>query len=205
MEEFKDVYKNITVDNSSEEIKKILQIAEGNYESILYLEGDIILNESLDFEFIEEFCVDKNLEFQIIIVNGNLTVNGRINLSEYHPGLIVTGHTKAHTLEGGDCEIHIQDGIIDYFVLGNFNSGILHTKKIKTQFIINNEHHLIVDCEDAIFINIGSSLVDNYKYHYSRSDLSSKFIPEVIFEKYLDNDEFYNFLKAGKEVFKSNH
>ena len=159
MQKFKDDFRTILVEESSEEIKEILQISEGNYKSILYFEGDIILNENLDFEFIEEFCVDKNLEFQVIVVNGNLTVNGRINLSEYHPALIVTGHTKAHTLEGGDCEIYIQDGIIDYFVLGNFNSGILHTKKIKTQFVINNEHHLIVDCEDAIFINIGSCLL----------------------------------------------
>jgi hypothetical protein len=203
MTNFNETFKHLNGSDANEEIRTIMQVVQGPCNSILYFESDVTLDENLDFDFIENFCSTEGIEFQFIVVNGNLTVNGRINLPEEHPGLIVTGFTKAHTLEGSDCEIYIQDGEFDYFVHGDYASGILEAGTVKTQFVINTDHHLVINSSTAIFINNGSQVVDDYPYVYSRSDFPSTFVEEVLSGNHLDMDKFYVLLKDNKNVFRS--
>lgn len=200
---FKETFKYLTYEEASEEVKGLLKYIEGDCETILYFENNVVLNEDLNYDFFQKFSEKENINFQFIVINGDLTVNGCIDLSEDYPGLIVTGFTKAQTLEGGDCEIYIEDGAFDYYVYGHYNHGILKTGNVKTQFVINSDHHLIVSSKKAIFIDIYSDYGDDYDYY--ASDIATNFIAEVLDEdERIDISKFYKYLKANKKVMKAN-
>lgn len=201
---FYEKYQHIKVDEASDEIKELLKEVQGNCESILYFEGNIAI-EYLDYFFIKEFKEKEGLSFDFIVVNGDLTVEGGIDLFEYYPGLIVSGFTKAKILVGGDCEIYIKDGKFDYYVCGHHNDGVLATGKVDTQFVINSGHALEVTSDNAIFINAYSDHGDGYDYYFS--DIPDNFVAEVLDENGdLDMDmvEFYSLLSKGKNVLKPN-
>lgn len=121
-----------------------------------------------------------------------MTVNGRISLYEFNPGLFVSGYTKSKTLEGGDCEIYLQDGEIEYFVYGYYNDGKIKTEKIKTQFVINYDHNTFVLAENAIF-------VDNLNEREEDEDIEDEY--EDIEDEYEEIEEEYEELEEGDEEY----
>jgi Leucine-rich repeat (LRR) protein len=171
---------------------------EGGYETVLFIDGDA----SFEGDFLEELekiCKD---DYELIAINGDLEVKGRLASYESTPGLYVSGHTSAETLEGGDCEIYLGEGRFDYFVFGYYNDGILETGSVETPWLINSNHDLRVSSDDATSIdNYG----DDDDYDFGSENIAESFVAEVLSDddpNEIDIEAFYTHLKEGKRVLK---
>lgn len=171
---------------------------QGDYDTVLLFAGDV----TLDGAFLDAVAALGGADADLVAVAGNLTVRGPIELYEGFPGLYVGGHTTADTLEGGDCEIYIQDGTFKYLVYGYYNDGILSAAgTVAVPWVINSDHHLAVEADGACW-------VDNYG-DSNTADFDSKtivdaFVSEVVNPEYyqLDVGTFLERLRAGLPVLR---
>src|SRR5262245_46148708 len=112
--------RQLSFDEADAALDGALSIFEGSYDTVLLYQGDV----SVSGNFLQAIGKPART-VDLIVVDGNLTVDGDITLFETTPGLLVTGLTVADTLQGGDAEVYIGDGTIKYFVYGHYNDGIL--------------------------------------------------------------------------------
>jgi hypothetical protein len=173
----------------------------GDHETILLFEGDLTVEG--DFRPAIRAMTDAVPDF--IVVAGDLTVSGRIELYDYTPGLYVGGFTRAETLEGGDCEIYINDGVFTCLVYGSYNNGTLETGEIEVPWVINNDHDLRVTAPNAIFIdNYGSEYGRQNKIvDFDRPNFTEAFVPEVLDkDDSIDVSLFLERLRMGLPVLR---
>jgi hypothetical protein len=167
-------------------------------ETVLLFDGDL----TVEGDFLTAAAAMVDGEFDVIAVSGNLTVNGEIALYESTPSLYVGCFTQAETLEGGDCEIYINDGAFTYLVYGYYNDGILETGQIEVPWVINSDHDLRVAAPNALFI-------DNYHNHDDNADfgganIAESFVAELVDTEYncVDVCLFVARLRAGLPVLR---
>jgi Leucine-rich repeat (LRR) protein len=148
---------------------------QGGYRTVLLFDGDL----TLDDDFLKAISKIEKSDFDLVVVRGDLTVDGSIALYESTPGLLVTGTTRAETLEGGDAEIYIGNGKFDWVVYGYYNHGILETGTVETPWVINSNHDLRVTAVDAYWIdNYG----DDADCDFGRGNIGESFVKEVLDE-----------------------
>ena len=167
---------------------------EGTYDTVLFFDGDV----TLDGNFLPAVAAlraamptnDRRWPpvkpvgrayrpagIDLIVITGDLTVAGDIELDDSRPGLYVAGTTRAETLVGGDAEIHIGDGAFTYLVHGHYNHGILETGTLATPWVINSDHDLRVDAPDAYHVdNYG----DDADSDFNRSNIAAAFVSQVV-------------------------
>jgi Leucine-rich repeat (LRR) protein len=142
---------------------------EGDFSPCLVWEGDTHLDGSLDYDFASELG-----EICAIIVTGSLTVQGDVELYDYHPALWVQGDLVAESLQAGDCEIVIDgDARIAHLVYGYYNDGTLRIHgTTHTPLVINSDHCTeITPAPSATLINAYSNYDDFFTYDYYSDDL----------------------------------
>lgn len=176
---------------------------EGSYETVLLLDGDVIL----EGDFLQAMAGIGGQGTDVIVITGDLTVNGPIALYETTPGLCVQGTTRAETLEGGDAEIYIEDGAFTYLVYGYYNHGILDTGVVDTPWVINSDHDLRVTAPGARRIdnfNPRSHLFDD-DADFACDEIAEHFVPEVLGRDgdSVDVGAFLDRLRAGLPVLAS--
>ncbi|MFD0042464.1 hypothetical protein ACFVIZ_33030 [Streptomyces anulatus] len=171
---------------------------EGNYDNVLLFDGDLVLKGG----FLDAVAGIGSLDdVGLVVITGDLTVSGPIALYGSLPGLYVGGTTRAETLEGGDCEIYIQDGTFTHLVYGDYNNGILETCTVETPWVINYDHDLRVDAP-------GARLVDNYgdddDADFGSENIGESFVAEVVDPEgeSIDVPEFLERLRAGLPVLR---
>ncbi len=170
----------------------------GSYRSVLLFDGDLCVEGDFLTAMLMAMGTHKA---DVIAVAGDLTVAGPIALYEGRPGLYVGGFTRGETLEGGDCEIHINDGEFTYLVLGYYNDGVLYAGEVKVPWVINDNHDLEIEAPEAMF-------VDNYgaddEAHYDRSNIGKAFVKKVVDPEYdsIKIGKFLKRLRAGKRVLR---
>ncbi|MFG3702532.1 hypothetical protein ACGF5C_32355 [Micromonospora sp. NPDC047620] len=171
---------------------------EGNYDNVLLFDGDLVL----EGDFLDAVAGIGSLDdVDLVVITGDLTVSGPIALYEFLPGLYVGGTTRAETLEGGDCEIYIQDGTFTHLVYGYYNDGILEACTVETPWVINYNHDLSVSAPDA-------RLVDNYgnddNADFGSENIVESFVTEVVDPEYksIKVPEFLERLRAGLPVLR---
>jgi len=166
---------------------------QGGYGTVAVFPGDV----SIQGDFEAGIATLIKGEYELIAIEGNLKVDGRIQLYEGLPGLYVGGSTTAETLEGGDCEIYIQDAKLTYFVYGYYNDGTLETGDLKTPWVINSDHDLRVTSDKA-------RTIDNYgdddDYDFGSETIAVSFVAGVRDGDEIEINKFYKQLKAGKPV-----
>lgn len=167
----------------------------GEYESVLFIKGRLVL----EGDFLEAIAELDDSEPDLIVIDGDLDVNGRIALPDATPGLFVSGETRALTLEGGECEIYIREGTFEYLVYGFGNEGILKTGRIKTPWVINEGHELRVMVRDAIKVDNDG---DAENYDYNSENIEDSFVDEVLDGNKLDMEAFLERLMDGDPVLK---
>ncbi|MFH9198316.1 hypothetical protein ACH4KT_12820 [Streptomyces anulatus] len=171
---------------------------EGSYGNVLLFDGDLVLEGG----FLDAVAGIASLEdVDLVVITGDLTVSGPIALYGALPGLHVGGTTRAETLEGGDCEIHIQDGAFTHLVYGDYNHGILEARTVETPWVINYDHDLRVSAP-------GARLVDNYgdddDADFGSRSIVEAFVAEVVDREgeCIDVPEFLERLRAGLPVLR---
>jgi hypothetical protein len=166
-----------------------------DYETVLFCDGGL----TVEGDFLPGISRITSHDPGIVAVKGDLTVHGRIALYDFNPGLFVGGFTRAETLEGGNCEIYIQDGAFTFLVHGYDNDGILKAGELEVPWLVNYMHDLCVRAPNTLFID---NYAQNDNADFDRIRLGKVFAPEVIDANYnrINVDLFLERLQAGLPV-----
>lgn len=118
------------------------------YEQSLTVKGDL----NLDLSESTLGCVG-------IVVQGNLTVEGNIvNYGNGGVSLCVEGYTEARNLLASDAYINLYKADIEYITIGYYNDGYTWIGTLKTQLMLNDQHHLSVGNENKIEVSVGCEM-----------------------------------------------
>ncbi|MGH1338030.1 MAG: leucine-rich repeat domain-containing protein [Aureispira sp.] len=181
------------------------------YDAIAVIEGDTIIHQTIDDDSIEAIFFDNNRtsEQELIIINGNLTVKGAINIEEDMPSLLVIGDLHCEVLHGKDSCIDVTgDAHIQYVFDGNYNHGsVMVHGTTYVPYILNSDHcSTLTPSKKAILINYYNQQDDFFTYDYYRSDLANilvKGLAEIEDEDAsLDVEAFIKRVRSGKSPFK---
>jgi Leucine-rich repeat (LRR) protein/predicted DNA-binding WGR domain protein len=188
---------------SFEEADKLFEGAllsgfEDEVGDVLLFDGDVVV----DGDFLPTLTNGWGLEegsFNMVAVRGDLTVKGDIHLDD-DPYLYVTGTTRAESLVGGNAWIRLHDAEFKYAVIGFYNDGSLHAKKVVTPWVVSFDHDLELEAEDAYWVH------DDGHGDFFGDDIPRCFVKGVLDSdgEDLDRQKFLQYLKAGKPVLKPN-
>jgi len=190
------------------DMKRYDPINRLDHDRIIYFEGDTIINGNLTADWAEAILKslneDTHLGDVLIMVNGNLTVEGDINVGDYHPLLLVLGNVHCDVLKSGDDTIHISgDAHIRYAFFGNYNDGSITIEgTTHVPYVLNSDHDSNIKPEGAILINTYSDHNDFFDYDYTLEVLPQVMVPAT-FNKHDEFDEwqFIDLVKAGQSPF----
>jgi Leucine-rich repeat (LRR) protein len=176
---------------------------------IIFFDGDTTITANLDsdwvIEVLEELKEDTSLDDVLIMINGNLTVDGNINIADYHPLLLVLGNVQCDVLKSGDDTIHITgDAHIKYVFYGYYNDGMINIDGTTyVPYVLNSDHCSSIKPSGAVLINLYSDHNDFFEYDYTREVLEEIVVPDAL-DKNGDVDvwKFIDIVKAGQSPFK---
>ncbi|MEV4367806.1 hypothetical protein AB0J71_12110 [Nonomuraea sp. NPDC049637] len=173
--------------------------ASPGYREVLFFDGDL----TLDGDFLDAVKQLRGGDVELIVVTGDLKVNGPIALYEDRPSLYVGGHTEAETLEGGEAEICIHDGAFTHLVYGWYNHGSLRTGTVDTPWVIDYDHAMDVYAPGGRWVNNYDDDDDDAEFAVG-DGIVEAFVPEVVDAegRCLDVDEFLERLRAGLPVLR---
>jgi Leucine-rich repeat (LRR) protein len=179
-----------------------------DHNRIIFVDGDITIKGDLSADWavaiLEELKEDTYLGSVLIMINGNLTVEGDINIGDYHPVLLVLGNVHCDVLKSGDDTIHITgDAHIKYAFYGYYNDGTINIDGITyVPYVLNSDHSSNIKPEGAILINTYGDSNDFFEYDYTREALPQAFIREVFDDKdEFDVYKFIDLVKSGQSPF----
>jgi hypothetical protein len=177
---------------------------------IILFDGDTTIKGNLDADWsgtvLAELQEDTSLDSVLILINGNLTVEGDIRISEYHLLLLVLGNVHCEVLENSDDEIHITgDAHIKYVFYGYYNKGTVDIKGTTYVPYVLNENHrnCSITPEGAILINLCySDHRDIIDYDYTREVLAQVIIPAAFNDEgNVEVEKFIDIVKSGQSPF----
>jgi Leucine-rich repeat (LRR) protein len=178
-----------------------------DHHRIIYFEGDTTINGNLNAKWalaiLEDLKEDADLDSVLVMINGNLTVEGDINIGDYRPLLIVTGNVYCNVLKSGDDTIHITgDAHIKYAFFGNYNDGsITIGGTTYVPYVLNSDHDSNIKPQGAILINTYSDHNDFFEYDYTREVLPQVMVPATFKKNEFDVWKFIELVKAGQSPF----
>ncbi|HEX6432018.1 MAG TPA: leucine-rich repeat domain-containing protein, partial [Niastella sp.] len=179
-----------------------------DHERIIFFDGDTTITGNLDSDWaeavLEELEEDTSLDSVLIMINGNLTVEGDILIGDYHPHLLVLGNVQCDVLQSGDEFIHITgDAHIKYAFYGYYNDGsITIAGTTFVPYVLNSDHESNITPEGAILINIYSDDNDCFEYDYTSEVLSKVCIRAVFKSKNkFDVWRFIDIVRSGQSPF----
>lgn len=190
------------------DMKQFDPIDSLDHDRVIFFDGDTTINGDLNYEWaksiLEESKEDTDLSSVLIMINGNLTVVGDINISDYHPLLVVTGNVHCNVLKSGDDTIHISgDAHIKYAFFGNYNDGsITIGGTTYVPYVLNSDHDSNIKPQGAILINTYSDHNDFFEYDYTQEVLPKVMVPAAFDEnEEFDVWKFIDLVKAGQSPF----
>jgi Leucine-rich repeat (LRR) protein len=191
------------------QISKYDPIGAISTDRILFFDGDTNIAGDLTPEWVvrtlQEAGVADDIGDLLILINGDLNVNGDIVIGDYHPSLLVLGDVSCDVLQSADECIHITgNATIKYAYYGYYNDGSITVGGItKAPYIINSDHHSDISPEGGVLINVYSDHDDFFEYDFTAKDLPDVLVPEVLDNaERLDVWQFIDLLKAGRSPFR---
>ncbi|MGH1339241.1 MAG: WGR domain-containing protein [Aureispira sp.] len=184
-----------------------------SHEAILLIDGDVFLEETLSDSTISTafFNGEKELKQALIIINGNLTIDGDLSIygETGYPSLLILGALRCDSLYSYDNFMYIEgDAYIKYLYSGSYNHGAIKiTGTLQVPYLINSDHHSDLNpSEETILINKRNNSDDFFIYDYYPEDFKRVLIEGVFYEDEevfeLDLDAFLAVLKVGNSPFK---
>ncbi len=170
------------------------------YEDVALFDGDL----TIDGDFSDAMESLGAADASIIAVSGDLTVNGRIDLYGYLPGLYVSGFTRGETLECEDCEVYVS-GTITYAVYFCGNEG-MGFPDVDAPWVINHGRMLSCEPDEALIVDTRDSYWrgTDVRVDFDESNLAEAFVAEVVDheEDEIRFDKFLERLRAGQPVLR---
>jgi Leucine-rich repeat (LRR) protein len=177
-------------------------------DRIIFFDGDTTITGDLNTDWaeavLEKLEEDTSLDSVLIMINGNLTVEGDIIIRDYHPHLLVLGNVQCDMLQSGDEMIHIAgDAQIKYVFYGYYNDGsITIAGTTYVPYVVNSDHDSNITPEGAILINRYSDYNDFFEYDYTRGVLPQVCIPAAFDDKgEFDVWKFIDIVRSGQSPF----
>lgn len=133
------------------------------YERFLVLPGPLEIEGAFDSEDYPR--VDKKEDeswFDCVLVDGDLTVSGRVRFYPSVPGLLVRGNVKARTLENEDSHVRILGDVeVEQVIFGTYNDGSLGIRGNATApYFISDGHHMWAAGENRFGTELDSNWGD---------------------------------------------
>jgi Leucine-rich repeat (LRR) protein len=183
-------------------------IYHADHQRIIFFDGDTSITGDLNSDWakaiLEGLKEDTSLNSVLIIINGNLTVEGDILINDYHPHLLVLGNVHCDMLQSGDELIHISgDAHIKHVFYGYYNDGsITIAGTTYVPYVVNSDHDSNITPQGAILINRYSDHNDFFEYDYTREVLPQVCIPAVFDnDKEFDVWKFIDIVRSGQSPF----
>lgn len=184
-------------------------IGDYKYDSILLFDGDAIIDGDLDQDQVEcilkELKQERSLSSFLVMVNGNLTVNGRVGFGDYNPHLLVLGSVHCEVLYSSDDTMFITgDAHVKYAYYGYYNDGsIMVEGNTYVPYVVNSDHHSAINPRGAILINAYSDHNDFFEYDYTRGVLEESVVPAALGDDGgFDAWNFIEVVRGGQLPFK---
>ncbi|MBT1686833.1 leucine-rich repeat domain-containing protein [Dawidia soli] len=178
-----------------------------SHDHVLFFEGDTRLTETLDKDWAQSLLQTLDAEASaddlLIVVNGNLTVEGDIAIGDYHPCLLVIGNVACEVLVSGDDTIFITgDAHITHAFYGYYNDGSIQIDgTTHVPYVINSDHSSGITPSGAILINAYSDHHDFFDYDYLSGALPEVVVPEALNKGTFDAWKFIEWVRAGQSPF----
>lgn len=180
------------------------------YEKVILFDGDTHINENFDQNYTQKLfrkVTGKTYtDASIIIVNGNLVVNGTLSPAiDGLPHLLVIGNVTCDVLTSYDEMIYITgDAHIKYAFDGNYNDGsITIDGNTHVPYVLNSDHDSNINPVGAVLINYFGDSDDFFEYDYTEKDFE-RVMTSAVFDKKgnFSQHQFIDLLKAGKSPLK---
>lgn len=192
------------------EDEKYEPFSEIDYSFVLLFDGDIEVNKNLDQTWFNNLIKQENIDNEdetLIIVNGDLNVNGMISLIlDIYPHLFVTGDVKCHSILTSEENIYIcGSAYIKYVFYGFYPGGIaLIEGTTHVPYVLNDEHCSDINItNDTITLNLSVHENNYFDYDFTRDKFKDVFLPVLIDEENgLDVAVFIKTIKSGIPPFK---
>ncbi len=165
--------------------------------------GDLDSNWAVSI--LEQLGEDTSLRDVLVMVNGNLTVEGDIVISDYHPILLVVGNVYCDVLQSADETIHITgDAHIKYAFYGYYNDGsITINGKTYVPYVLNSDHSSAITPVGAVLINTYGDRDDFFEYDYTHSTLPEVVVTTAFNDKGdFDAWKFIEIVRSGQSPLK---
>ncbi|MCD4664073.1 MAG: hypothetical protein K8R68_02305, partial [Bacteroidales bacterium] len=165
-----------------------------------HIQGDL-------YNWFEKNLKDESIEngALLILINGNLIVEGTVSGFDGFPLLFVTGNVQCDVLKNYDEDMYILgDAHIKYAFDGNYSEGSIKIEGTTyVPYLLNSDHYCKINPEGAVLINYYGDDNDSFDYDYTLEDFDRIMVPGLLDEDAdLDQDKFIEMLKEGKSPLK---
>lgn len=184
------------------------------FAKVIVFEGDVEIYGDVNKNTVESLFFDGEREptDELVIIDGNLTVHGSLDLTEYYPCLLVLGDLHCDFVTSVNSYKEVTgDAYITTAFIGNYNHGQMVVEgTTHVPLILNSDHGCTMTPNPkTVCINYFSYHDDFFKYDYYVDELKNLF-PDEFFELFdEDDDEDFDFewwslaatLKSGASPF----
>ncbi len=206
---FISIEEAITKFNLEKHVHVEEDILDRDISNVILFDTDLIIEGNLDIDWTKKTLIELGIQESsfgiLILINGNVKVNGDINFNDMFPCLFVLGNVECEALYGSDEFIYINgDANIKYLLSGR-GAGIVSVKgNTNVPYVINSNHTTKIKPKESLVLNNGNSdKSDNYlHYKYTYEDFETVFVEEVLsFDGGINIIKFIEHLKLNKSVF----
>lgn len=157
-----------------------------DYTDVIVAEGDVEIRGHLDGDTIETlfFGGDREPACELIIIDGDLTIHGCLELNDYYPCLLVLGDLRCELLRSIDSTTCVTgDAFISTAYLGHYNDGsIFILGSTHVPYVFNSDHGAEMNVDPkTICFNYYSRDDGCFDYDYEIGEL-----PDVLLEELFD-------------------
>ncbi|PSL29147.1 hypothetical protein [Chitinophaga ginsengisoli] len=173
---------------------------------VIFFDGDITAKGNLDTAWVtailEQFNADAAPDTVLILINGNLTVEGDIRLNDHQLFLLVMGNVHCDVLVNSYDYIHITGNAhIKYVFYGYYNHGYIEVDgTVTVPYVLTNAYSVPIKAEGAVLVSLAyADKSDVINYDYTREVLADVIIPAAFDgEGNVDEEKFIEIVKSGK-------
>lgn len=188
-----------------------LSIGAPSYATVIVFDGDVEILGDVNPKTVESlfFEGDRTPTDELVIIDGDLTVKGSLDLTEYYPCLLVRGDLYCEFVTSVDSYKQVTgDAYITTAFIGNYNHGqMVVDGTTHVPLIFNSDHGCTMTPNPkTVCINYFSTYDDFFEYDYYADDLKDLVLDDF-FEWHGEEDFDFDrwalasTLKAGDSPF----